>query len=711
MGMPELEVSFDLRDDRHYGVQFRFEGLHEQAAPREEVFDVEFDWEGLQQLAGNPRQYGRVLSDMLFREAGAKKCFLEAKAAAQGVMRIRISLGPATPKLHDVLWESLASPESGAPLSLDESLPISRFLSSWQFRPVQLRRRDELKAVVAIASPRGLENQHAGGRDLPPIDVNAEWTRASASLGEIPAKLLAGGGRASVDHIVGELREGADILYLVCHGALVKGQPLLWLEDEEGNVARVPGVDLELRLKDMLVPPRLVVLASCESAGAGGERGSNDEGALASLASRLAAAGVPAVIAMQHSVTVDTAASFFSTFFRELRRDGQIDRAVSVARSAVRNRPDWWVPVLITRLKRGRLWFEHDSLSPRSFGQWNGIMSDIGAAACTPILGPDLVASMFGKPVQIARRWSERYDFPMASSDRESLPQVAQYLSYHQNTAFPKEELRRYSREFLLKAFPEQTENLNSARLTDLITQVGKHLRSTNAKEIHKRLAALPLPIYINTNRDDLLRDALLQEGKDPQVEVCRWFVFEEDGREWPESIFSREPKYRPTVKRPLVFHVFGNIRWPDTLVLTEDDYFSYLIGVNKNQRSVFGSRSRETGKDPLPQVVVNALTNRGLLFLGFRTSDWEFRTLFRAIRAFEGQRTRPKHTSVAVQLEPQQEDYLEPLGARNYIERYFRDYKYELFWGGTEDFVDQLCDQWVRNGRPVPDEDLLARA
>ena len=67
-------------------------------------------------------------------------------------------------------------------------------------------------------------------------------------------------------------------------------------------------------------------------------------------------AGVPAVIAMQGDVTIKTAAAFMPVFFQELRRDGLIDRAMAVARGAVRDQPDWWVPVLYTSLKSGRIW-------------------------------------------------------------------------------------------------------------------------------------------------------------------------------------------------------------------------------------------------------------------------------------------------------------------------------------------------------------------
>jgi hypothetical protein len=53
-----------------------------------------------------------------------------------------------------------------------------------------------------------------------------------------------------------------------------------------------------------------------------------------------------------------TSEAFMPIFFEELQRDGQIDRAVNVARGTVRERHDWWMPVLFLRLKNGRLWYE-----------------------------------------------------------------------------------------------------------------------------------------------------------------------------------------------------------------------------------------------------------------------------------------------------------------------------------------------------------------
>ena len=146
---------------------------------------------------------------------------------------------------------------------------------------------------------------------------------------------------ADVQHLmelVQQLRDGCDVLYLVCHGALIEGEAWLWLEDAAGKSHRVAASELIQRMRELRNVPALVVLASCQSAGGGDDARTSDAGALAALGPGLAEAGIPAVLAMQGDVTIATMAKFMPVFFRELQRDGQIDRAVAAARGAVRDR-------------------------------------------------------------------------------------------------------------------------------------------------------------------------------------------------------------------------------------------------------------------------------------------------------------------------------------------------------------------------------------
>src|SRR5262249_8754742 len=119
--------------------------------------------------------------------------------------------------------------------------------------------------------------------------------------------------------------------------------------------------------------------------------------------------------------------------------------------------------------------------------------------------------------------------------------------------------------------------------------------------EPHRFLASLPFDIYVTTNPDNLLAKALtntpLSSGganKSPVVELCRW----NDSISRLPSIYQEEPTYWPDKSRPLVYHLFGRISKPEpmvpqqgryadmlrTVVLTEDDYFDFLIGITSNK-------------------------------------------------------------------------------------------------------------------------------
>ena len=103
-------------------------------------------------------------------------------------------------------------------------------------------------------------------------------------------------------------------------------------------------------------------------------------GSLAGLGPRLAEAGVPAVIAMQDDVSIETIERFTPAFFEELRRDGQIDRAMAITHGVVRARPDWWVPVLFMRLRSGRIGYKPGFGDEREgMRKWPALVNNVKA--------------------------------------------------------------------------------------------------------------------------------------------------------------------------------------------------------------------------------------------------------------------------------------------------------------------------------------------
>ncbi len=223
----------------------------------------------------------------------------------------------------------------------------------------------------------------------------------------------------------------------------------------------------------------------------------------------------------------------------------------------------------------------------------------------------------------------------------------------------------------------------DSLSASDLLSQAGALRRQKDSAEPHRVLAGLPFPIYLTTNPDHLLVESLREAGKQPEVGLCPW----SEAVERSESIFApgRNPDFRPSVERPLVYYLFGRLDVPRSMVLTEDDYFDFLIGLTRNNELV-------------PAVVRRALVDSCLLFLGFHLGDWDFRVLFRSLMAQGGRQRSADYTHVAVQVDPEEGRNLDPEGARRFLRRYFEVADIRIYWGHVNDFARELLDRWPRD-------------
>ncbi|MDQ2807432.1 MAG: SIR2 family protein [Chloroflexota bacterium] len=319
-------------------------------------------------------------------------------------------------------------------------------------------------------------------------------------------------------------------------------------------------------------------------------------------------------------------------------------------------------------------------LPEAGFERWRALLTDLESGLCVPILGPRLLEPLIGSSRDLARRWAQGFDFPWIPQAADDLPQVAQFLATVENPNTVRSEFRKYLTGQLLERYGDQRPLLDrKAPLDDLLRAVAATYWAAQPPDPHRLLAALPCPIYITANPDNLLTAALRAAGRAPQVELCRWL---EDPR-WPPSIYVREPDYQPTPARPLVYHLFGNLAQPFSLVLKEDDYFDYLVGVTRFEQEI-------------PSAVLAAITDSALLFLGFRLDDWSFRVLFRSLL---GPTTiqREQHPHVAVQLKPAGPQTPKPAEVYRYLQRYFASKDVTIYWGGVEQFLADFQTQWAR--------------
>jgi hypothetical protein len=682
---PDLEIRLSHRYAGGYSVELRL------SQPESEGLDhiesnvlVTFEPASLRDAAIDAECYGDELTRSLFADPEVKGKFVEAAAAADKLkvpLRVRLFVTRSAPDLHELRWETLRHPVDGTPLASSDRVHFSRYLSSADWRSVRRQRKSALKALVAVANPTEGIGDGDGQWPLKKIDVAGEINRAKAALGsEIPLAMLRSG--VTLDAVTAQVREhNPDLLYLVCHGGRDdKGNPILFLEGKGGTVDPVGAAELVEQLRILEHRLRLVVLASCRSAGSGVIEGAG--GALAALGPLLAEAGVPAVVAMQGDVSMSTVATFMPEFFAELRRHGEIDRAMARARNVVRGELDAWMPVLFLRLKNGSIWYEPGfGDEDVDFERWPALMAKIDSGRCIPIVGSGAADAVFGSRQEIARTWANKFSFPLAPHDRDSLPRVAQFLTVNQEPEYPLTALEGLVKRHLKSQLgAKRRKSLARASLNEIASVVGRDKRKSKT-EPHRVLAELGLPIYVTANPDNLLADALRDAGREPEVDLFHWF--EDPEVEWPPSVFDRDPTYIPSPERPLVYHLMGHLDFPRTPVLTEDDYFRYLIGAA-------GSRA------VIPRQVRGKYANSALLFVGFQMDDWDFRVIYWSVVSGEAELLRRRNYNVGVQVAPDEDRFPDAEAARKHLaERYFDLERVTLYWGTPQDFAQDLWEKW----------------
>ena len=271
---------------------------------------------------------------------------------------------------------------------------------------------------------------------------------------------------------------------------------------------------------------------------------------------------------------------------------------------------------------------------------WELLLERINDKNCTPFLGAGACEGVFPLGSQIAQQWALEQGYPL--EDSRDLARVSQYIAVTRDFMYPKNKLQK---QFQNIPFPD----------------------FTASNEPHAVLAELNLPIYMTTNYDDCMFEALKKRDKDVKQEVCLW-----NTRIKQKSIFDTSPG--PTPASPLVFHLHGNLKVPESLVLTEDDYLDFLIQLSRNKKL-------------LPARIQEALAGSTLLFLGYRLADWDFRVLFRGILNYLEKSTAYAH--ISVQLAPGQEK------AQQYLTKYFDKLDIRIYWGTCRQFVEELRSKW----------------
>jgi hypothetical protein len=287
---------------------------------------------------------------------------------------------------------------------------------------------------------------------------------------------------------------------------------------------------------------------------------------------------------------------------------------------------------------------------------WDLLLRRIANQKCTPFLGAGASYGVLPLGGDIANQWAKKYEFPL--EDPSNLIAVSQFLALkYSDSMFPKE----------------------------LIVEMFKGSKSPDFDdplEPHRMLAELDLPVYVTTNYDDFMVQALARHHRDPKRVICQWNRAARDYVRDNPTILETDPNYRPTVANPVVFHLHGHVPVAESLVLTEDDYMDFLVNM-------------AASPDLIPAPVARALTGTSLLFIGYRITDWNFRVLLRSFGRFMEQSVGRLH--VAVMLLPPSLQATEQK-AQDYLTRYYENIDVRVYWGTAKEFLKELKERQARS-------------
>jgi hypothetical protein len=292
---------------------------------------------------------------------------------------------------------------------------------------------------------------------------------------------------------------------------------------------------------------------------------------------------------------------------------------------------------------------------------WDTIVSRIQNGRCTPFLGAGMSAHRLPTGRALAQVLAEKHGYPF--DDRDNLPRVAQYAAVIRND-MPR------IKEQVAAQFTAATDKVTVADFAD-------------RADPHRILADLPFGKYLTTNYDNFVERALEAAGVKHGVDLCAWNPATRKHVTSEKERYSRTPPAVDGEEPPLVYHLHGVQEFPESMVLTEDDYLDFLAEIAMDPRCI---------RPDVSEVFAEST----VLFLGYALSDITFRVIFRiALQQLQLNRQR---AHVAVQLPPTGNTEQIATAIQQYLEHYLKlTMNVRFFWGTASDFTRELRSRWIK--------------
>ncbi len=272
----------------------------------------------------------------------------------------------------------------------------------------------------------------------------------------------------------------------------------------------------------------------------------------------------------------------------------------------------------------------HFGLSEQS---WRSLCQRIAKNKCVPVVGSRVREDMMDLPEKIAEDWADERGYPL--QERDELAIVAEFV---RNNHADDDALITDFMDFVTPRLPHGPLDLPS----------GHPLRT---------LVELPFELYVTTCYDDLLSRALrtYRDNCEPVEISCQWDPT--PAREW-EPASAQDFFQKPTLDRPVIFHLHGRFANPQSLVLTE---MNHLELTSKLHRGVDAGTQTPGGEDGagadgplrgtpplLPPEVRSRLASGAWFFIGYGAADSHLRGLLTALN----KQVKSTKQAIAVQLQ-----------------------------------------------------------
>ena len=286
-------------------------------------------------------------------------------------------------------------------------------------------------------------------------------------------------------------------------------------------------------------------------------------------------------------------------------------------------------------------------------------------------------------------QWARFIKYPMP--DSSNLAQVAQYHFVQRNDdPSARTELLSFLKNFLWNMANTEVEDpalaaglqsrIEAMRFSDLVEELDYPKFPDGTEDPLRLLARFPLRYYITTSQSDFVERALEAEGKTPCTQICFWSGEMANIRKEHRTITD---EFNASSTNPIVYHLYGLEEYPQTIVLSEDDYINFLISISQNSNTLHPT---------IPLYLRRAVGESQLLLIGFQPSDWDFRVLFRLIMNFRTEGFSPR--GMLIQLEDKDNEGSNA-NAIEYLKRYFGRKSFDIVWSDADRFVQDLWNTW----------------